>query len=86
MWAVPRGIPSILATEPTIMAARNSIRKFSANQAAQAINDLIRLDCEADQQALLDVIDDYFCPPDYHSDSESDDDLMEPTSVDERGV
>ena len=43
----------------------------SANEAAQAVNDLLRLDPE-DTLKLLEVIDDYLNPPSECSDSEED--------------
>ena len=54
------------------MAARNS----NAKEAAAAVNDLLHLD-EADQGALMEVIEAYFILPsemDVHSDEEEGDD------------
>ena len=36
--------------------------KFDCIKAAQAVNSLMRID-PRDQEALLEVISDYFCPP-----------------------
>lgn len=66
---------------------------FDAKEVAAAVNSLIRLD-RSDQQSLLEVIEDYFCPPHYpdsEEDSEESEDEVEemdtsstrPTTVDE---
>jgi len=34
--------------------------RFKANNAAQAANQLMRIDCDSDKEALLEVLDDYF--------------------------
>ena len=52
------------------MMARRS--KFSAEEAAKAANKICRFDCEADQAALVEVLNDYFCP----QNREEEDDLM----------
>ena len=50
------------------MASRN----VSAQEAADAVNQLMHMDPQ-DQLALLEVIDDFFCPP-CHDSSDSDSD------------
>ena len=50
----------------------------TASETAQAINDIIKFDSAKDQEGLLEVISNYFCPDDdprsdsENSDSESD--------------
>ena len=48
-----------------------SVNRPSAAEAARAVNEILRLDCE-DSARMLEVIDDYLNPP---SDSEHDSDL-----------
>ena len=43
-----------------------------ATDVAKAVNTLLDFSCD-DQQALLDVIQDYFCEPDPESEDEEDD-------------
>lgn len=64
------------------MAAKN----FNAQLAASAVNQLLQLDSAEDQQALLEVINDYFSPP---SQDQDDDDVDSEEDVDQaqsRGV
>ncbi len=35
-------------------------RNLKANKVAQAANQLMKLDCDSDKEALLEVLDDYF--------------------------
>ena len=54
----------------------------SSSVAAQAVNQIIRLECEADQEALLQVLEDYFCPPSHEGDGSEDEDCQ----PDSRGI
>ena len=56
----------------------------SASEAAKAVNKILRFDTEEDQEALLEVLDSYFYPPNNRPDSEADEDME--TSMEERGV
>ena len=63
------------------MAARS---KFDCHEAAQTVNSIIRMDNPEDQQALLEVLGDFFYSP-INSESE-DSDEEEPTSEEEQGA
>ena len=43
----------------------------TASETAQTINDILKFDSEKDQEGLLEVICNYFCPGDPRSDSEN---------------
>ena len=55
---------------------RMSMECVSSSQAAQAVNNIIRMECEADQEALLQVLEDYFCPPSHEGDESEDKDCQ----------
>ena len=50
---------------------------FSAKEAAKAVNELLRLDNEKDQDALLEVLDSYFHPPNHTSSDSSGSDCSD---------
>ena len=65
-----------------------SSSKFSAQEAADAVNALLRMDSQSDEEALQEVISNYFCPPNHchdSSDDDSDSDLEEPIAMEETG-
>ena len=63
-------------------------KKYSASEAARAVNELLRLDSR-DQDALLEVLSDYFCPPPesrFNSDDLDSDDLDSPDEMESTPV